>query len=274
MVSRDLLVALLAGILQGIVEWLPISSQGNLTLFLTAVGTSPAIAVQLALFLQVGTTLSAATYYRETILTAIRNAPGWRPQTAFDETNAETSFVVVATAMTGLVGIPVYVLLIDFARELAGGAFIALIGALLILTGVLQYASESVALGDRGSPSLFDAVLVGAFQGLTILPGVSRSGTTASMLLFRGHDGPSSFRLSFLLSIPAGLGAGVVTVLDTGGLPTATPGAAAVALLASAVVGYVAIDAIMRIVHKVDFWIICVGLGGLALLSGGATALL
>lgn len=274
MLSREVLVALAAGVLQGIVEWLPISSQGNLTLFLAIVGTSPDAAVQLALFLQVGTTLSAAIYYRDTILRAIRDAPGWRPRTAFDATNAETSFVVVATAMTGLVGIPIYVLLIDFAHELAGGAFIALIGGLLVLTGALQYATESVSLGDRGPPSLIDAVLVGAFQGLTILPGVSRSGTTASVLLFRGHDGPSSFRLSFLLSIPAGLGAGVVTVLDTGGLPATTPSQAAVALLASAIVGYVVIDAIMRVVHRIDFWIICVGLGGLALLGGGATALL
>ncbi len=267
MTLRDVLVALAAGIVQGLVEWLPISSSGNLSLFLTAVGTAPDIAVRLALFLQMGTTLSAAVYYRETIVDAVRTAPGWRPRAAFDDVNAETSFVLVATAMTGLVGIPIYLLLIDVASDLTGGAFVALIGLLLVFTGLLQRATESISLGDRGTPSLLDAVLVGAFQGLTILPGVSRSGTTASVLLFRGYEGPASFRLSFLLSIPAGIGAGVLILLDEG-LPTTGP-EAVVALVTSAFVGYAAIDAIMRIVHEVEFWVVCVVLGGLAVIGGG-----
>lgn len=269
MTLREILVAIAAGVVQGLVEWLPISSSGNLSLFLTVLGTSPDIAVQLALFLQMGTTLSAAVYYRDTILEAVHAAPSWRPRTAFAETNAETSFVLVATAMTGLVGIPIYLLLIDFASELTGGAFVALIGALLVLTGLLERASESVDLGEHETPSLLDALLVGAFQGLTILPGVSRSGTTAGVLLFRGYEGPAAFRLSFLLSIPAGIGAGVLIMLDTG-LPT-TGSAAIIALVVSAIVGYAMIDAIMRVVHKVDFWIVCVSLGGLAVLGGGLT---
>lgn len=267
MTLREILVALAAGIVQGFLEWLPISSSGNLSLFLTAVGTSPEIALQLALFLQMGTTLSAAVYYRGTILDAVGAAPDWRPRSAFDEANAETSFVIVATAMTGLVGIPIYLLLIDVASELTGGAFIALIGVLLILTGVIQRATDSISLGDRETPSFLDAVVVGAFQGLTILPGVSRSGTTASVLLFRGYDGPASFRLSFLLSIPAGIGAGVLILLDEG-LPTTGP-EALVALVVSALVGYAMIDAIMRVVHEVEFWIVCVVLGGLAAVGGG-----
>lgn len=268
---RELLVALAAGIVQGLVEWLPISSTGNLSLFLTVVGTSPDIAVQLALFLQMGTTVSAAIYYRETIHEAVRAAPGWRPRLAFEDANADTTFVVVACLVTGIVGIPVYFTLIDFARELTGGLFVAIIGVLLILTGILERASESIGVSGKENPDLLDAVFVGAIQGVSILPGVSRSGTTASMLLFRGHVGPSAFRLSFLLSIPAGLGAGILIVLDDG-VPT-TGLEAIVALLTSAVVGYAAIDAIMRVVHRVDFWVICLGLGGLAIIGGGLTAL-
>ncbi|MCH7659777.1 MAG: undecaprenyl-diphosphate phosphatase [Euryarchaeota archaeon] len=268
---RELLVALAAGIVQGLVEWLPISSTGNLSLFLTAVGTSPDIAIQLALFLQMGTTVSAAIYYRDTIREAVRAAPGWRPQGAFEDANADTSFVVVACLVTGLVGIPLYITLIDFARELTGGLFVAIIGVLLVLTGLLERASESIGVSGKESPDLLDAVLVGAIQGVSILPGVSRSGTTASMLLFRGHVGPSAFRLSFLLSIPAGIGAGILIILDDG-VPT-TGLEAVVALLASAVVGYAAIDAIMKVVHRVDFWVICLGLGGLAIGGGGLTAL-
>lgn len=107
---------------------------------------------------------------------------------------------------------------------------------------------------------------------MTILPGVSRSGTTASVLLFRGYEGPAAFRLSFLLSIPAGIGAGVLILLDDG-LPT-TGAEALIALAVSAIVGYAMIDAIMKVVHRVDFWIVCVVLGGLAVLGGGLTAVI
>lgn len=267
--TDTLLIAVLAGIVQGVVEWLPVSSQGNLALFLTFVGTQPDAALQLALFLQVGTTLSAATYYREEILTALRVTPGWRPADAYDGDNALVSYIVLASAMTGLVGIPLYVFAVDLAGRLAGGVFIAVIGVLLIATGVLTYASESVSMGGSTEPTLADSLLVGAVQGVAILPGISRSGVTTSALLFRSYDPPAAFRLSFLLSIPASLGAAVLTLLDAGGLPGIDPTSAGVALGVSAIVGYVTIDALMRVVERVPFWAVCFGLGALAIVGGG-----
>lgn len=274
MSSTDLLVAVLAGIVQGVVEWLPVSSQGNLSLFLTGVGMSPDTALQLALFLQLGTTLSAASYYRKEIGTAVETLPRWRPQTAFQRENALVSFILIACVMTGLVGIPLYVFAVDFAGQLTGGLFIGLIGVLLILTGVLQLASESLGAGYREQPTLVDACLVGAAQGIAILPGISRSGTTTSMLLFRSYDPPAAFRLSFLLSIPASLGAAVLTVVGAGGLPGISPGGALVAMATSAIVGYLTIDALMRIVDRLPFWLICFGLGGLAIVGGGVVSVI
>ncbi|OLZ40762.1 UDP-diphosphatase [Natrinema saccharevitans] len=268
----ELLVAILAGIVQGIVEWLPVSSQGNLALFLTVVGTDPGVAVQLALFMQVGTTLSAATYYRAEIAAAVRAVPSWRPDAAYDGANAIPSYIVVATAMTGLVGIPLYVFAVDLAGRLTGGVFIAAIGVLLVLTGVLQLVSESVSMGIRDAPTLSDSVLVGAVQGVAILPGISRSGVTTSALLFRSYDPPAAFRLSFLLSIPASLGAAALTMAGAGGLPGIEPVPALAALGVSAVVGYLTIDALMRIVDRVPFWLVCFGLGGLAIVGGGVVA--
>ncbi|RAW44743.1 UDP-diphosphatase [Halorubrum sp. 48-1-W] len=273
MTDTDLLIAVLAGIVQGVVEWLPVSSQGNLALFLTFVGTEPEAALQLALFLQVGTTLSAATYYRGEILTALRATPGWRPAGAYDGDNALVSYVVLASAVTGLVGIPLYVFAVDLASQLTGGVFIAGIGVLLVATGVLTYASESVSMGVNRDPTLVDSVLVGAVQGFAILPGISRSGVTTSALLFRSYDPPAAFRLSFLISIPASVGAAVLTLLDAGGLPGIAPGPATAALGVSAVVGYVTIDALMRIVERVPFWAVCFGLGGLAIVGGGVVSL-
>ncbi|AFO56748.1 MULTISPECIES: undecaprenyl-diphosphate phosphatase [unclassified Natrinema] len=269
MTRAEFIVAILAGIVQGIVEWLPVSSQGNLSLFLTLAGTDPANAVQLALFLQVGTTLSATLYYRDDIATALRAVPGWRPGTAYSGENAIPSYVVVASFMTGVVGIPLYLTAVDLAGRVSGGVFIALIGVLLVLTGLLQLVSESVSMGGRDAPTLLDSILVGAVQGVAILPGISRSGTTTSALLFRSYDPPAAFRLSFLLSIPASLGAAALTVTEAGGLPGISPGAALVALGVSSVVGYWTIDALMRVVDRVPFWVVCFSLGGLAIVGGG-----
>ena len=269
MTLSDLLIAILAGIVQGIVEWLPVSSQGNLSLVLTLVGTDPAVALQLALFLQVGTTLSAATYYRHEIQTALTAVPGWRPQEAYEGDNAIASYVLIASFMTGVVGIPLYIFAVDLVGQLTGGVFIAGIGVLLVATGILQLASESVSMGGHTAPTLADSVLVGAVQGVAILPGISRSGMTTSVFLFRSYEPPAAFRLSFLLSIPASLGAAVLTLLSAGGLPGISPTAAAVALGVSAVVGYLTIDALMDIVERVPFWVVCFGLGGLAIVGGG-----
>lgn len=269
---RDVVVAILAGAVQGIVEWLPVSSQGNLALFLTVVGTDPEIALQLALFLQVGTTLSAATYYRDDIATALRATTGWRPDVAYDGDNALASYVVVACLMTGVVGIPLYVFAVDLAGQLSGGVFIAAIGVLLVLTGIVQLALESVSMGVREEPTLLDSLLVGSVQGVAILPGISRSGVTTSALLFRRYDPASAFRLSFLLSIPASLGGAALTVAGAGGLPGISLDAALAALVVSALVGYLTIDALMRIVERVPFWVVCFGLGGLAIVGGGVVS--
>lgn len=271
-ITTEITVAILAGVVQGIVEWLPVSSQGNLALVLTFLGTNPAVAVQLALFLQLGTTVSAAAYYRDEITAALRATPSWRPSRAYEGESAIVSYIGIASLCTGLVGIPLYVFAVDLAGQLTGGVFIAGIGVLLILTGGIQLASESVGLGGREKPTFTDSVLVGAVQGIAILPGVSRSGVTTSALLFRSYDPPAAFRLSFLLSIPASLGAAALTLVGAGGLPGITPIAAGVALAVSGVVGYLTIGALMRFVDRVPFWAVCFGLGGLAILGGGVVA--
>jgi len=265
----ELLFALLVGILQGVLEWLPISSQGNLSIVTTAVGgVDPVVALDLALFVQVGTVFSAAAYYREDIADVLSNAPGWRPKAAFDSENADVTYLVLASLVTGVVGIPLYLTLRDAVAGLAGGVFIAVVGGLLVATGLLQRAADSMGFVGKETPTLLDTLLVGAFQGLTILPGVSRSGTTVSVLLLRGYEGPASLRLSFLLAIPAGIGAAALVVVSGGGLPGISPLAAGVALASSAIVGYLTIDALMRFVERVPFWAVCVSLGMLAVVGG------
>jgi undecaprenyl-diphosphatase len=262
------LVAVLVGLVQGVLEWLPVSSEGSVALVLTFVAdTSPDVAVRYALFLHAGTALAAASYYRGEITDALRRLPAVEPRQAFATETADLAFLAVATVVSGVVGITAYLALADLASELAGGAFVALIGGLLVVTGVVQRVADERAGGTKTDPDLFDAVLVGVLQGLAILPGVSRSGTTVSALLLRGHEGVETLRLSFLLSIPAALGAGVLILVDVG-LPGISPSEALIALGVSAAVGYLTVGALVRLVDRVAFWGICVGFGSLAVVGG------
>lgn len=262
------LIAVIVGFLQGIFEWLPISSEGNITIVLAALsGFGHAGAVSFALFLHSGTAISAVVYYRDELAEVVRSMSEWHPSTAFDGSTAELTYLVVATLMTGIVGLPAYAAFGEIVGELQGGVFVILIGVLLIVTGVIQRLSGDLSLGSREQPDLIDALVVGSLQGFAVLPGISRSGVTASALLFRSHDGPSAFRLSFLLSIPAALGGGLLAALEDG-IGSVSPLSALIAVAVSAVVGYLTIDALMRIVERISFWKICLGLGALAVLGG------
>lgn len=263
----DWLVALVLGAVQGVLEWLPVSSEGTIALVLTALDVESGVATRLALFLHAGTAVAAAAYFRAELQTLLGDVPNWRPDSAFAET-ADLSFFAVATLVSSVVGLAGYTALSEIASAVAGGGFVALIGGLLVATGLFMRVAESRARTVRKSPTLLDAILVGTLQGLAVLPGVSRSGTTVSALLLRGHDGPASLRLSFVLSIPAAAGAGLLAVLD-GGLAAIDPATAVLTLAVSAGVGYLTVDALVRVVERVAFWRICVGFGGLAVLGGG-----
>jgi len=265
--ERALLVAILVGLVQGVFEWLPISSEGNVALALTLVGRSPERAVAFALFLHLATALSATVYYRDRLAAVVRLVPEWHPNDARAGEMATITFLAVGTVVSGVVGIAAYATLNAVVSALTGGLFVVLVGVLLIGTGLFQRLSGSPGLGAREVPTLGDAVLVGVAQGIAILPGISRSGMTAGALLVRGYDGPTAFRLSFLLSIPAALGAGAVAYADVG-LGGVAPSSAVVALVVAAVVGYATIDALMRVVERVSFWGVCVGLGTLAAVGG------
>jgi undecaprenyl-diphosphatase len=268
----DWLVALAVGLVQGLLEWLPVSSEGAVALVLTALDADPDVATQFALFLHAGTGIAATVYYRDVLAEVLAGLPGWRLNSAFEGDTADLSFFGIATGVSVVVGLAGYLALEELVSAVTGGAFVAVIGGLLVGTGVLMRTAERRAREFRTTPGFGDAVLVGALQGVAVLPGVSRSGTTVSALLLRGHDGPNSLELSFVLSIPAAFGAGVLVVLDDG-VPAIDPAGAALALAVSAVVGYLTVDALVRLVREVPFWTVCTVFGGLGVVGGLLVAL-
>ena len=261
---QSVIVPIILGALQGIFEWLPISSEGNMTVILTAMGRPPGDAVSLALFLHLGTAVSATVYYRTTIWRVLASVGDWWRG---DTVSPPLAFYLVATLVSGGVGIGSYLLLQEVVSAFTGGTVVVIIGLLLIAMGVFQRVSTGGASVSSRDPTVGDAILVGAAQGIAILPGITRSGMTTGTLLLRGYDGADAFEYSFVLSIPAAIGGGLLAGIDAG-LQGFTPVGAFAAFLTAAVVGYLSIDVLLRLVERIAFWAVCLGLGGFAVVGG------
>ena len=259
-----MLESALLGLLQGFTEWLPVSSQGVVTAassFLFDYDASDAVAV--ALWLHVGTSLAAVVAFRREVGGIVREVlrDPMHPSPLL-------AFLAVGTAASAVVGLPLLLLLDEVSGTFGAGAM-ALVGALMVVTGALQMrrpASGDAGSGtrDRTGLSLRDAVLTGLAQGLAALPGLSRSGLTVAVLLARRVDRSEALVLSFLLGIPAGLAAALFAGLGSGVLRTAEGLAGAAVAF---VVGLASIKVLLALARRVNFALFVV-VAGLAVIGG------
>lgn len=250
----SIIASIIAGLLQGLLEWLPVSSEGNMVILLTQLfGYGAEETLNTSIFLHFGTGLATLIYFREQVLNIL-----------FMKTPEDRDMfyrLLVMTGLTGLVGFPIFMFLNVSAS--IGETLLALTGVALLLTGLLQrQASESSKEGSELSWPL--TMLLGVVQGLAIIPGLSRSGVTTSIMLFKNFDGEEAFRVSFLMSIPVSFVAALGILLVNGFKPDAYSG---LAVLVAAIVGYLTIDRLLALARKISFWKICVSLGALAILS-------
>ena len=257
---------LILGTIQGVAEWLPVSSEGVLTLVqLYAFDTSFEASLGIALWLHLGTVLAAVVYFRREVVHIVGKLPTWalRRGQLSDDDRRLMDFLAIATAVTGGLGLPL--LAISLQADLVMRAATALIGALLILTGVLQRVARQFGTRTSRDVRAGDAVLTGLMQGLAVLPGVSRSGFTVAALLFRRVEETEALRLSFLMSIPVIAGAQVL--VELGGYVEMAWTPALVGTLASALVGWATIAGLIRVARTLPFWAVAVGLGALSLIA-------
>ena len=254
--------AALLGLVQGVAEWLPVSSEGVVAAIQTlAFGADVSDAVAFSLWLHLGTALAALAALRKDAAEIARNvlrSPA-RP-------TAATAFLAVATAVSAPLGLALLAGMDGFSERL-GGLAMALVGALMMVTGAaLLRGRRRGGARTREDVGVLDAVLVGAAQGLAALPGLSRSGLTVSALLWRGVDRREALALSFLLSVPASAGAGLYAALDSG--LRASP-EALLALAVSAAVGFAAVRALTGLARRINFgWFAVAAGAGIA--AGGA----
>jgi len=247
--------AIFLGAIQGLTEFLPVSSSGHLVLFQNLFGLKePELLFDICL--HVGTLAAVLiVFYREIldILTALIQIPGRLRSAgsianllAGDRSLRMALLIVVGSIPTAVIGL----LFKEITDRLFGS--LTIVGCMLLVTGTLLWLTR--AIRSQGRPveqtTLKDAILIGIVQGLAILPGISRSGSTIATALFLGVNRTVAGRYSFLLSIPAIVGA-LALSLDTPELHTTIPlGTILAGSVVSAAVGWMALVILLRVVDR------------------------
>ena len=251
----ELYHAVVLGIVQGATEFLPISSSGHLVLFQALFGMKePEIFFDIAVHL--GTLLAVCVFYckdLKEIMVALFSMTTWRAGKGgilarFSKTPQLRLLwlIVVGTIPTVLFGLAF--------RPIAEMLFssIRLVGLMLLITGILLWMTRRVRAKGRkvGELTAWDGLCVGIIQGLAILPGISRSGATIAIGLFRKIDRETAARYSFLLSIPAILGAVVLELAGMQGPISPHLGPILSGACIAGIVGYVALKVLIHFVKR------------------------
>ena len=237
------LEAIVLGLVQGLTEFLPISSSGHLRIVPALLGWEDPGAAFTAV-IQLGTMAAVLLYFRRDLW---RIAVAWLHElrTPWARRSQESKlgwFIVLGT-------IPISIFGAAFSDQIESGARdLYLIGSALILFSFVMLAAEAVGRRERELTQMDarDGVFIGFAQALALIPGVSRSGATISAGLFRNFDREAAARYSFLLSVPAVVLSGLFELRDVGDGDGTSTAATIIATLVAFGSGYVAIAWLLR----------------------------
>jgi undecaprenyl-diphosphatase len=266
--------AVLLGVLQGLTEFLPVSSSGHLALAQQMIPGFNQPGVLLDVSLHVGTLAAAVAYFRRELLemVAMAGAMAKRRDLTEQERDAQRLVIgiVIATVPTGLIG-----LFLEKRVEWMFGSAIG-VGVCLLITGAALIAGEMAGRARKeapGHPGWLASLVIGIVQGIAVLPGISRSGSTISAARALGISREEAARFSFLASLPAVAGAALLSAVKDAGAIRGFAQAEALAYiagpLAAAVVGYLAIEIVMRFMRRgslmwFSLWCFAVGIVSVA----------
>lgn len=246
-----MLQALVLGVVQGLTEFLPVSSSAHLLLVPRALGW-PDPGAAFTAVTQLGTETAVLLYFRRDLVGILRVwLRGWRSAPTRRDDGWRLGWVlIIGTLPIGLAGLLFESLITGAVRR-----NLVLVASALIVVGVLLAAIDRFAPGTRTMATVTwrEAALLGLAQATALVPGVSRSGATVSAARAIGLDRASATRLSFLLAVPAVVLSGVFTLPDVlaGDGPGVGPTAAAT--LVAFVVGYASIAGLLRFVTRHSF---------------------
>jgi undecaprenyl-diphosphatase len=231
------------GLVQGLTEFLPVSSSGHLVLAQATIDVAiPGVMVEVVL--HVATLLAVAIVYRRTLWRLVRNGiVGDRAALRY------IMLLVVATIPAAVIGLAFK----DFFERAFDS--LILVGINLIVTGALLWSTRKRAKGGTEQPGVRSAGIIGVAQALAILPGISRSGTTVSAGLWLGLDPASAAEFSFLMAMPAIAGAAILQIPEMqGGLSSVGAGPLALSFFAALISGIFAIRFLVALLRRGAFF--------------------
>jgi len=265
----NIFYSILLGLVQGVSEWLPISSKTQVLFASTLLFSLPvSAAYAFGLFMEIGSLGSAVSYFRKDILSLLHDRRLF-------------NYLLIVTIFTGIVGLPLYYVTDKILQqnEYNVGIPMIILGVVLVGMGLyIRYSRLTERIGGLEQMKIKNYIIVGIAQGIAALPGVSRSGMTVSTMLLMGVKPDQAFRLSYLAYIPASLGAfGVSLILSSDQVNTAVqtvePLGIAVAIVTAALVGVVVISYLLKFAKRSNVWIVDVFLGVIALVIGIVAAI-
>jgi undecaprenyl-diphosphatase len=270
----NIIVGIILGIVQGISEWLPISSKTQVLVASTyLLHLNFQQAYSFGLFMEVGTILAAIIYFRREMVSLIRAIT----MRGSHEENRLLIYVVVATVITAIIATPLY-LYADSITEVPIGIPMLIIGAVLIIDAiVIRYSRKrkSHATNTRKLKDLKirDYAIVGIAQGIAALPGVSRSGMTTSFMLLMKIEPDEAFRLSFIVGIFASAGAFALTMLAShanlsSALSSVGTIGLVVAIATATIISLLLIDFLLKVAGRSEIVYLTAALGILAIIGG------
>lgn len=260
----NILASILLGLVQGISEWLPISSKTQVLFASYALfGLPIAAGYAFGLFLEIGSLGSAITYFRRDIVALFHD-------------RRLLVYLVVVTIFTGIIGAPLFYLTdlyLTHTSPFIGLPMIAL-GVVLLLVGFyIRYSRALPKISGLEQMKIKHYIIVGIAQGIAALPGVSRSGMTVSTMLVMGVKQEQAFRLSYLAYIPASLGAFAASLFLSrhevnSDIQAVTPLGLVIAILTALLIGLVTISYLLKFAKTKNIWVLDIALGVIALALG------
>ena len=249
----DILQAIIIGLVQGLTEFLPVSSSAHLIFAQQALGVAD-VGLAFDVLLHVGTLVAVIVYFYTDIINMIKGfllslvdlkEGKFISEVKKDPYKKLAWLTILATIPVGVVG----VLFNDVVEEMFTGLTIP--AFLLLVTGCLLYISQRMNSGriNVQNMSQKEALIMGCGQAIAVLPGLSRSGTTIAAGLFAGLDKEFAAKFSFILSIPAILGAAVFQLKDLSG-GNVEIGACIAGFIVAVISGYLAISVLLKIVRE------------------------
>ena len=277
------------GALQGVAEFLPISSSGHLRLLQSFMGLQD-VPLLFDVLLHLATLLVVCIFFRKRIWELLcaffrfllrKKAPelvGLSEKEAQDIESARRRYIlgiIIVTFITGIIGVITKKVIPELPLQFICAGFL-ITACLLILSAIISRNSgnnSTYNTSDSTIPKIWQSVVIGLMQGIGTLPGVSRSGSTIAGALFCGVERKMAGEFSFIVSIPAILGAFILELKDLDQMTSTISFSAVVAGLISAfIAGYGALTLLMKIIKKghlewFALYLIPVGMAGLFFLK-------